>query len=98
MGDIVWEDPPQDRRSHYGRHAKIAAELKAHPGQWAKIMTDANVSHTALIKNGGVKAYQPAGSFEAVARNSRTVDGRTRCDVYARYIGNGPGSASWVVS
>jgi hypothetical protein len=88
MSDIVWEDPPKTGRSSArGRHTAIAAELKARPGEWAKVLVDTNLSQSSQIRNGLYKAYQPAGSFEAVARNARNVDGRVRCDIYARYVG-----------
>ena len=85
---VTWEDPPEPGgRNPYGRHAAIAAELKARPGEWAKVVVEGNLSDSAAIRNGLYKAYQPARSFEAVARNTRKVDGHTRCDIYARYIG-----------
>ena len=88
---ITWEGPP-DSQKHgaRGRHVAIAAELKARPGEWAKVLVDTSLGVSHQIKNAVYKAYQPAGSFEAVARNTRKTDGRTVCDVYARYIGDPP--------
>jgi hypothetical protein len=89
--DIVWEEPPKPKsNSRSGLHEAIAAQLRAKPGQWARVIA-AGHSTAAYIKSGRLPAYQPAGAFEAVARNSRLEDGRKTqiWDIYARYIGDG---------
>lgn len=89
MDEIVWEQPPQRRtRKGVGKHAAIAAQLKARPGEWACIdsfaTTNAAASMAWTIRRGDrLPAYSPKGSFEAVAR---TVDGEHR--LYVRYVGS----------
>lgn len=84
---LVFEDPPPSRQ-HGPRtnHAHVAAALKAQPGRWAVVSVHGSppAANTAAcrIKSALTAAYQPARSFEAVAR---TVDGE--CRVYARYVG-----------
>ena len=88
MSDIVWEDPPAKTRGRHmtGKHARIAAELRSHPGEWAKVATG-EVQIAAYIKYARTSTYMPSGSFEAVARNVRQVDGKRVADIYARYVG-----------
>jgi hypothetical protein len=88
---LEWEEPPA---SNYGRqridHRAVAAELRKHPGEWAKIAVGAQrMAHE--IKAGIMVAYRPAGSFEAVSRNARPTEGRKTlvADIYVRYIGDG---------
>jgi hypothetical protein len=90
--DIVWEDPPGTATGRPGvRHAAIAAELRARPGEWAKVATAASSQMARDIKKARYLAYVPAGSFEAVSRNNRTVNGRKSpvAEIYARYVGDG---------
>lgn len=84
---LHFEDPPGEYRSRQGTdHAAVAAELKAHPGQWAVVSTHPTIQAASTaagrVKCGFPHAYKPAGAFEAV---SRTVDGKHR--MYARYTG-----------
>lgn len=88
--EIVWEEPPQDirGRTSHTDHAAIAEELRLHPGQWAKILIG-RPSLAGEIKAGRYRAFEPKGSFEAVSRKVRDVDGRRVADIYVRYIGDG---------
>lgn len=85
MNEIVFEDPPRGGRG-YIKHAPIAAALREKPGQWARVASYATLRHTShvayLMRSGRLKAYMPAGTFEAMGR---TVDGVHA--VYARYVG-----------
>lgn len=60
----------------------VAAELKDHIGQWAKVAhkeTQSAASGLATnIKAGRLAAFRPAGHFEAAMRGT---------DVWARYVG-----------
>jgi hypothetical protein len=88
---IRWEEPP---RSTYGgpgkrktieAHELIAVQLRARPGQWALIMEGLpHSSIGSLISRGKLRAYAPAGTFEAVAR---TANGGQ--SIYARFVGEG---------
>lgn len=81
---IEWSDPPPVRtRSRTERSARwdqIAAELKARPGQWAKV-AEAAARQTGLIST--IKQrLAPRGEFEVVTRFSEGVG-----TAWARYIG-----------
>ncbi|RKN38435.1 hypothetical protein [Micromonospora endolithica] len=83
-----WEDPPPPSYGGPGSPIaahlrRVAAELRARPGQWAAIVEGpTGPPLTARIKRGTDHAWQPAGAFEAVYR---TVAGETV--TYARYVG-----------
>lgn len=88
---IRWEEPPPLIRgvrrpaavTAAERALRIAAELRARPGQWGVIAEGANSRVlTTRIRNGVVAVWRPAGAYEAVCRS---VDGRIT--VYARYVG-----------
>lgn len=82
MSAFKWQDPPAAAmRKGAGKHAAIAAELRANPGRWALVLEGNSNSHA--INKGLIACYLPAGSFESVAR--RRADGKS--DTYARYIG-----------
>lgn len=92
MSDLTWEEPPDDRRGGgrsglYDKHRRIVAELKANPGQWAKVGTEVSGSYASNLKRGLLKAYDPPSDFEFASRNHRQIDGASRCDVYIRYVG-----------
>ena len=72
---VEWEDPPESERGKPIDHRLFASLLRSRPGQWARLP---RVTDVFVIKNGGLPAYRPAGSFEAVMRRQR---------VYARYVG-----------
>ena len=91
--EIVWKRPPRQLRRigvRRYRGARVAAQLRMHPGEWALIGTFASDSTAASRASQIRRAYRsastkadspwaPAGSFEAVA------DG---CEVYARFMGD----------
>jgi hypothetical protein len=72
---IVWEDPPPPNTGNNGPRRTVwqrfAEELKAHPGQWAKI-ENTNLSVVKALKMYGC---------EARGVNQKNA----RCDVYARW-------------
>lgn len=76
--------PAAPKRS---KHQTIAQALRKRPGEWARIdvkRTAQLASVTAnQIRRAYLSAYEPTGSFEAIAR---TVNGEYR--VYARYVGS----------
>lgn len=78
---VVWEDLP-NRKTKHG-WGEIAEELRANPGVWARVPTVPE-GHTATycvyVKSARLRAFAPAGSFEAVTRNKT---------MYVRYVGEG---------
>lgn len=83
MSDLViWEDPPEGRRTRGAvPHKEITAELRAKPGEWARIPELGAAGYVDAINTGRVRAYQPAGSYEAIQR---------RGQIYVRYLGGPP--------
>lgn len=62
-------------------HSDKADLLRANPLRWAKILTCRSATVAASqannIRRGKLRAFGPAGTFEAAARD---------CDVYARFL------------
>ncbi|MGS2809488.1 hypothetical protein [Nocardia sp. MW-W600-9] len=58
-----------------------ASGLRDNPGKWGLVLTAATtksaVAQASAIRTGGLRAFTPAGAFEATNRGS---------DVYARFI------------
>ena len=83
--EFVTAPPPVTigKRPKRPKHYAIARKLIENPGQWAIIMRDASTAMPHQIKNGGLKAFEPAGAFEAVAR---TNGKKNRATIYARYV------------
>lgn len=98
MPDIEFEDPPAGRdKSDRLKHEAVAAKLRERPRSWAVVARKANSRQAAnaaysIGHAANLKAYEPAGSFEAMARavDVRAQDGsRTReYRVLARYLGD----------
>jgi hypothetical protein len=67
------------------KHNHIAEELRARPGEWAVVQRKTSTARAAsaaqAIRTGRLRAYAPAGAFEA---KSRKVGDEYR--VYARYV------------
>lgn len=68
---LKWEDPPAGRGTSAGvarRWLAEAAELRAHPGQWAMLKHSnkwpGNLAYN--IRTGRLLPFKPAGAFEAV--------------------------------
>ena len=82
---VKFQDPPPEATQprKQSRHTAVAAQLKENPGKWALLEEVQTRSSATMIRRGNHKAYQPDGSFEAVAQ--ARSDGAY--DVYARYIG-----------
>jgi hypothetical protein len=86
---MEWKSPPKPVR--YKRSntewSDIAQTLKENPNEWAKIAEDINPSTVTHIRKGRLKAFEPAGVFEA-SGHGRTEKGYTK-ELYARYVGAG---------
>lgn len=89
MSIVRWEEPPPKTPGGPGKpkplvaHELIAVQLRREPGRWALIVEGyAHSSMGSLISRGKIRAYEPAGSFEAVARV-----GDNGHNIYARFIG-----------
>lgn len=79
---ITWCPPPAITGKR--KWTAEAAELRTRPGQWAVIDTK-TAQHAAdsmayAINIAQLKAFQPAGDYEACARGK---------SVYVRYLGDG---------
>ena len=79
--EIIREDPPAQRRT--GKYDDVADQLADDIGNWYRIATGATTGTlAAAINKGAIRAFQPAGSFEAVSRTQ--TDG---VSIWARYVG-----------
>jgi hypothetical protein len=91
MPEVIFEEPPGAYAHARVEHTVVSRAARLRPGEWARVgayPTPASASSIAYrINRGTLRAWSPAGAFEAV---SRTVDGEHR--VYARYLGE-PGHA-----
>lgn len=67
---MEWQDPPEKKWDI------IARELRENPGRWAKLEERPTYMHN--IKTGKLKAFRPAGAYEA-----RTASGA----LFVRYTG-----------
>lgn len=89
MGTVLaWEEPPVTVRRRGHRlpvdHERIAAALRGRPGRWARLPM-ATTGLAGQIKRGDLRAYRPAGAFEAVRRG----DG-DEIRVWVRFVGQEP--------
>lgn len=95
---MEWKSPPKPVR--YKRSntewTDIAQALKENPNEWAKIAENINPSTVTHIRKGRLKAFEPAGVFEA-SGHGRTEKGYTK-ELYARYVGAGVASTTASVS
>jgi hypothetical protein len=87
---VEWKEPPRPPRYKAPRQRwlDIADRLRANPEEWALIAKDVNPSTVTHIRQGRIKAFEPAGAYEA-SGHGRTDRGGT-AELYARYIGDAP--------
>jgi hypothetical protein len=90
---LVWQTPPaaETHRSGSNQYQAEAAELRAHPGEWAVLKeftgdgSGARSSAWRLasrVKKAEIPAFAPAGTFEAVTR----TNGHAK--VFVRFVGD----------
>lgn len=83
MTEITWEEPPPPKQRDF---RGVPDALRAKPGQWARIAEYGNPGQAGMlvarIRRGEVSYWQPAGTFEAVARRVGDKHG-----VWVRYVG-----------
>ncbi len=72
---VVWEEPTGPERRDW---SVIADTLRANPKQWGRVEGISTTREAHYINSGKTKAFQPAGSFQAMARKG---------NVYARFLG-----------
>lgn len=82
---MKWETP---KRHGNDRHdwLEVARQLKERPGEWAVVAEDIQRTYVTAVKKGRIRAFQPAGTFEAISRGSGTEVGRAG-KLYVRYVG-----------
>ena len=91
MSELEWAEPPADAR-HAPRQTKwsrIAAELRANPGKWAKVQTGVSSAAVVTRINHGIAAgFVPAGAFQGRSTFAGFDErGVGLFDVYARFVG-----------
>jgi hypothetical protein len=87
MNGITFEEPPPESTRRKGKHIKIAAELKARPGEWARVFDTASSATASQIRSGRVAAYRPVGSFEVLARKATPGAQSGVVTIWMRYVG-----------
>lgn len=86
MDAIKWGAPPVRERKGRPLSKKwlsIAEQLKTNPGEWAVVAENVSPSYAALIRSGGLRAFE-SGKYEAV---SRGIENNRAKEIYARYVG-----------
>ena len=91
MSGLIWEEPPSAARRTRTAWERVADDLRARPGEWARIRDGLNGANAGTIahriRTGFYRGFRPAGDFEAVSRTQGTASA-----VYARYLGDGGAS------
>lgn len=89
---VTWEEPPPAQRGRYD-WAAIAAQLRAKPGEWAKVFDRDLTSVVNAIRIGGIKDLplnKGEGGFEVTTTNNRRedpdFDGVRTCTLFLRYV------------
>ena len=89
MVNLKWEEPPQELLGRGRTNWKeIADALKRNPEQWAVVAENVSASTGTHIRHGRLKAFAPAGAFEARVSGARSDESGRANKVYARYIGS----------
>lgn len=86
---VTWEQPPPPRSKRYDWTA-IADQLRARPGEWAKVFDNDRTSLATAIRIKGIAALHPDKGFEVrTTNNVRLRDERGKelrlCTLYLRY-------------
>lgn len=84
------QDPPPEPT----RHDWVAAakKLRKAPDKWFLVIEQCKVSTIQAIRQGSVRALDPAMGFEVrQASTSVGSDGRKRADLYLRFAGKSDG-------
>lgn len=88
--DILWEEPSPSRlkgpdnplvpEKTMAKYAGFVEELRKHPHRWAVFKRASSPTFSTRLK----AAYP---GIETTCRNVKSPDGKTRFDIYARWIG-----------
>lgn len=82
---VGWEEPPPEPPRKGSKWDPVANLLRANPGRWAKVVSGDSISVKSAAVKGGLRCFQPAGSFEG--RVILKEGHRWIGDVWLRYIG-----------
>lgn len=86
ISEVVWEDPAPEIRDRYDWD-KIALQLRARPGVWAKVFDRDRVSVANAVRQGSVGVVSPALGFEYKTRNNvRGVGPDRTCTLFIRWV------------
>lgn len=81
---VKFEEPPPRRDRRYDWEA-IARQLRAHPGEWAKVFEDDLTSLVVAIRGQKIVPMQRDKGIEIRTTNNTRVPQR-RCTLWARYV------------
>lgn len=102
MGEIEWIDPPPSSRGGKrcpSRWPGIVGELRARPGEWARVATGVNTSGASAFRNGSIVSLCPsdvapedraAWVTDHLEIVTRVGERRGFGDIYMRWIGPTP--------
>lgn len=80
---ITFEEPPDKVRYDWDA---IATQLRAKPGEWAKVFENDRTSLATAIRIRGVQALHPDKGFEVRTRNNKKFPTPRTCTLYLRYV------------
>lgn len=84
---LEWREPRRTRIGHPSAHwQQVADTLREHPGEWAVVAPTASRSLAGNIASANIRAFQPAGSFEATCERVEGEPPEIYC-VLARFVG-----------
>lgn len=86
--ELIFEEPEDKVTGGAGSPvADWLARLRDHPGKWAKYPERMHPSTSGAVKRGAYSGIK-AGEFDAKGRNHGDDNGKRRCDLFARFVGD----------
>lgn len=82
----VGGEPPESSRNGRGKYRAIAAEARAHPGEWVSVR-GINRNVAGAIRAGSTNGFKPPTDWEV--RNADTSADSSTATLWVKYIGKG---------
>lgn len=82
---LKFGEPPERRATTYDWE-NIAKQLRAKPGEWARVFADDRYTLVTAINNGGIAALRREKGFDTRTANNHVVDGRRHCELWMTYV------------
>lgn len=81
---VEWEEPPPARVKRYD-WGEIAEQLRARPGEWAKVFENDKTSLVTAIRLNNIKPLRSTKGFETRTTDNTRTSPRY-CTLYMRYV------------